>query len=102
MLFTDIPTYVRGSSIAPLRVQGDNTTASLQTIYFKLIVAPDCESKANSELCIDYGDNLVQMNVTEASSAFDGKMLVMGDTFEYDVGDVTIANVMLLGDSRRR
>lgn len=53
---TDIPTYIRGSSILPMGAQGTNTTISLRKIDFELIIAPGRYDKASGDFYIDDGD----------------------------------------------
>jgi len=97
--FTEIPVYIRGGFILPLRVSGANTTTALRKMDFELIVAPDRAGKARGELYLDDGDSLVQEATSEIRFWYDRKtrVLEMNGTFEYDSG-VMIRNVTILGE----
>ena len=97
--FTEIPVYIRGGSILPLRISGANTTTALRKLDFELLVAPDQEGKASGELYLDDGESLVQETTSEIEFWYDGKtkVLEMNGTFGYDTG-VKIGNVAILGE----
>jgi alpha-glucosidase len=96
--FTDIPVHVRGGSIVPLRVSGANTTTELRKKDFELLIAPDVYGFAKGELYIDDGESLVQEKESQIWFDFSQGILEMKGRFGYDVGDVKIVKVTVMGD----
>lgn len=96
--YTDIPVHIRGGSIIPLRLSSANTTAQLRTKDFELLVAPDANGYAEGELYLDDGESLVQNKTSEIRFTYGGDSLEMSGLFGYDMGDVKIAKVTILGD----
>lgn len=94
---TQIPVYIKGGSIIPLRSDGANTTAALRFLDFDLVVAPGLDGKAAGSLYLDDGVSIEQAATSVIQFAYDGTTLSMSGTFGYDVGEVQIANAILLG-----
>jgi alpha-glucosidase len=94
--FTQIPVYIKGGAIIPIRVDGANTTTALRALDFNLIVAPSVNGTASGQLYLDDGVSIEQAAVSEIVFAYDGSVLSMDGTFDYPAG-VQIANVILLG-----
>jgi alpha-glucosidase len=95
--FTSIPVYIKGGSIIPIRVDGANTTTELRQLDFNLIVAPGLDGTATGSLYLDDGVSIDQPSTSDIQFAYDGSRLSMSGTFRYDVGNVKIANAILLG-----
>lgn len=96
--YTDIPVHIRGGSIVPLRVSGAYTTAQIRTKDFELLIAPDANGYAEGELYLDDGESLVQNKTSEIRFTYDDDELEMSGLFGYDMGDVKIAKITILGD----
>ena len=94
--FTEIPLYIRGGTVLPLRVAGAMTTAALRQTDFEFVVAPGLTGKASGELYIDDGESITPSQSTKVSMTFaDGSLAVKG-TFGYPTG-VKVARVTFLG-----
>ncbi|KAL7266975.1 hypothetical protein RUND412_010457 [Rhizina undulata] len=81
---TDIPVFIKGGSIIPLRFESAMTTTELWTQPFVIVVAPGVVGEASGELYLDDGESLVQ----ESSSVV--KVVVAGEkrkevTVEWDL-----------------
>ena len=94
--YTQIPVYIKGGAVIPIRVDGANTTAALRMLDFNLLVAPGMDGKATGSLYLDDGVSIDQAATSNIAFAYDGSSLSMSGTFGYDSG-VSIANVVLLG-----
>ena len=92
-----IPVYIKGGSILPLRSDVANTTTALRELNFNLIVAPGVDGKASGSLYLDDGVSIDQPATSMIQFAYDGSTLSMSGTFGYDAGNVSIAEVVLLG-----
>ena len=95
--FTEIPVYVKGGSIIPIRVDGANTTAALRMLDFNLLVAPGLDGTASGSLYLDDGVSLSQGATSNIEFAYAGSTLTMTGSFGYDAGDVSIASIVLMG-----
>lgn len=95
--FTAIPVHIRGGSIIPLRVDGADTTAALRMLDFNVLVAPGMDGAAKGSLYLDDGESLVQRATSEIMFAYDGTSLSMTGSFGYDMGNVKVAKVTVLG-----
>ena len=93
---TQIPVYIKGGAILPLRSDGANTTAALRELDFNLVVAPGVDGSASGSLYLDDGVSITQAATSVIAFAYDGTTLSMSGTFGYDVGNVSIADVILL------
>jgi alpha-glucosidase len=80
----DIPVYIKGGSVVPMRVEAANTTAELKMKAFEVVVAPGSDDKAQGQLYLDDGESLdVEDNKSDLSFAWDGSKLVVDGTFGY-------------------
>ena len=93
---TQIPVYIKGGAVLPLRSDGANTTTALRELDFNLVVAPGVDGKAAGSLYLDDGVSISQAATSVIAFTYDGSTLSMSGTFGYDTGDVGIANVILL------
>ncbi|KIK51755.1 glycoside hydrolase family 31 protein [Collybiopsis luxurians FD-317 M1] len=95
--FTEIPVYIIGGSILPLRANGTMTTTELRQTDFELIVAPGSDGTASGQLYADDGVSLEQANgTTSVTFGYQGGTLSMNGTFGFDLG-VNVASVKILG-----
>ncbi|KAI5826310.1 glycoside hydrolase family 31 protein [Schizophyllum commune Tattone D] len=94
---TSIPVHIRGGSILPLRVKGAMTTAALRRTNFELVVAVGLDGTAEGSLYIDDGVSIEQQKTTEVTMKYDKGTLTVDGTFDYDVGDVKLERVRVLG-----
>lgn len=61
---TDMPLFIAGGNIVPLRIETEMTTTEVRMKDFELIIAPDLEGKASGMLYLDDGESLVQNGTT--------------------------------------
>ncbi|KAB5511529.1 glycosyl hydrolases family 31-domain-containing protein [Coniochaeta sp. 2T2.1] len=93
----DIPVYIRGGSVVPMRVDGANTTAELRKKNFELVVAPGSDGSARGQLYFDDGDSLeVGGNKSDLSFVWGSNKLVINGTFGYST-DVVLEKITVLG-----
>lgn len=95
---TDIPLYLRGGTVVPLRAASAMTTAALRQQDFALLVALGRDGAARGQLYLDDGVSLAQQPGATTLAQFsyaDGKLVATG-TFGYGTG-VVISNVTILG-----
>jgi alpha-glucosidase len=93
----DIPVYIKGGSVVPLRVEAANTTAELRTRNFEVVVAPGSDGKARGQLYFDDGESLdVGDNKSDLSFLWDGSKLQVNGTFGYQT-DVVLQKITVLG-----
>lgn len=94
--WTDIPVYIRGGSIVPLRSESANTTVTLREKNFDLIVASGQDGTANGVLYLDDGESI---NGDESLIKFewDGTTLHASGSFGYASG-LEVQKVVILGD----
>ena len=108
----DIPVYIRGGSILPLRISDSDfaglppsqgggqamTTKEVRNRNFELVVAPDADGKAKGRLYLDDGESLDSGGrESEIGFSWDGKRLEAKGMFGYDTG-VKVVRVVVLGD----
>lgn len=93
---TDIPLYLRGGVVVPLRAESAMTTAELREKDFDLLIVPGRDGTASGQLYIDDGVSLEQGGTTLAQFNYADGKLVVGGTFGYGTG-VVISNITLLG-----
>ncbi|KAJ4475469.1 glycoside hydrolase family 31 protein [Lentinula aciculospora] len=95
--FTEIPVYIVGGSILPLRVNGTMTTTELRQTDFEIVVAPGTEGNASGQLYVDDGVSLDQTNGTTALTfQYQNGTLNVNGTFGYDLG-VNVVGIKILG-----
>lgn len=93
---TDIPLYLRGGSIVPLRAESANTTTALREKDFVLLIALGRNGTASGRLYLDDGVSLEQNGTTLVEFSYaDGKLVAEG-SFGYGVG-VVVSSVTVLG-----
>lgn len=93
--WTDIPVYIRGGTVLPLRAESANTTASLREKNFHLIVAPGLVGTGEGLLYLDDGET-IDGESSEIAFQWDGSVLVVDGTFGYASG-LAVESVVVLG-----
>lgn len=92
---TDIPLYVRGGTVLPLRVESAMTTAALREKDFELLVAPGRDGTASGTLYVDDGVSLAQAATTFVRFSYaKGKLVVEG---EFGYAPLVVSKITLLG-----
>jgi alpha-glucosidase len=92
---TDIPLHVRGGVIIPMRVESANTTTTLRTKDFKLLVPVGTDGAASGELYLDEGDAIDQPNTSHINFRYNHGRLSMNGQFGYDP-QVKLREVVIL------
>ena len=93
---TDIPLFIKGGAILPLRVESTMTTTELRDKDFELIVALGANGKAQGQLYLDDGVSINQAAITLANFEYDRGTLSVTGTFGYQT-TAKIAKITLLG-----
>jgi len=94
---TDIPVYIRGGAVLPLRARWGMTTTELRKQDFELLIAPDREGKAVGELYIDDGESLEQDGVTNLDFSYENGTLTVAGACGYQT-DAKVVKVTVLGE----
>lgn len=95
---TDLPLYLRGGVIVPLRAASANTTTALRTQDFALLIALGRDGTAKGQLYLDDGVSLEQPGngTTLVQFSYANGTLVADGTFGYGPG-VVVTNFTILG-----
>ncbi|KAK0210069.1 alpha-glucosidase [Desarmillaria ectypa] len=94
--FTDIPVFIKGGSILPLRVQSTMTTTELREKDFEFVVAPHADGTAAGKLYLDDGKSIEQAATTEVTMSFANSKLNISGKYGYDT-NAKVARVRVLG-----
>jgi alpha-glucosidase len=78
---TNIPLHVRGGVILPMRVEGANTTTTLRTKDFTLLVPVGTDGTASGQLYLDEGDAIVQPSTSHITFKYQYGQLKMDRQF---------------------
>lgn len=97
--FDTLPLYYKGGSIIPQRISSANTTAQLRQQNFQIVIAPSATGEASGSLYLDDGDSIDQPSTSVINFTYQGGKFRMTGTFGYDVGDVVISQITLLGET---
>ena len=95
--YTDIPVYIRGGVVLPLRVSSATTTTALRKKDFELVVAPNRAGKASGSLYVDDGVSIQQEKTLEATYTYAGKSLKVVTQGSFNVGGLMYRAVKILG-----
>lgn len=100
--FDEIPLFVRGGSILPIRLAMEaQTTTEVRKRDFELLVVPGRDGTASGELYIDDGESLVQGSFTHVRFSYrNGKLKARGQ-FGYRTSVKVIAVKVLKRKSLR-
>jgi alpha-glucosidase len=101
--WTDIPVYIRGGSVIPLRAESANTTATLRKKNFEIIVAPGLDGNADGVLFLDDGESTIGGEAGESLLEFswNGDTLRVDGRFGY-TSDLAVQSVTVLGEGGNR
>nr|WGD08197.1 alpha-glucosidase precursor [Trichoderma koningiopsis] len=94
--YTDLPAYIRGGSIIPMRSDGANSTTALRQHDFNVVVAPGLDGKASGSLMLDDGES-IDGQASHINFSWDGKQFKATGQFGYQT-DLKIQTVTILGD----
>lgn len=94
--FTEIPVYIRGGKIVPLRVESAITTAELREKPFEIVVAVGKNGTASGSLYLDDGESLQQSATSFIQFNYQDGLLTANGTFDYQT-DLSITQVRFLG-----
>lgn len=92
---TDIPLYIRGGTIIPLRAESAMTTKELREKDFELLVAPGRDGTASGQLYIDDGVSLEQAATSLVTFSYANGTLIVDGSFDF--GPLVVSNITLLG-----
>ncbi|KAI5210959.1 glycoside hydrolase family 31 protein [Aureobasidium subglaciale EXF-2481] len=95
--FTDIPLYIRGGSIIPMRNASGYTTTDLRKQPFNIVIAPGRDGKASGSLYLDDGDSIKQNATSEITLEYENGVLSVSGCFDYQAEDNRVVQVTLLG-----
>ncbi|KAF4449003.1 glycoside hydrolase family 31 protein [Fusarium austroafricanum] len=94
--FDQIPVYIRGGSVLPLRSKAANTTTQLRNVDFTLVVAPDKKGKASGSLVLDDGESL-EGKSSDIKLEWRDNTLQVNGTFDYDT-NLKVEKVVILSE----
>lgn len=97
--FTTIPLHIRGGTIIPLRSQSANTTTAVRNNGFTVLVAPGRDGNAAGSLYLDDGVSLQQGATSDITFSYTNGTFSMSGDMGYDMGDVGIDSVVVLGQT---
>ncbi|KAI1762859.1 glycoside hydrolase family 31 protein [Hypoxylon sp. FL1150] len=95
--WTDLPLYLRGGVIVPLRAESAMTTTELRTKPFEILIPVGKDGKASGNLYLDDGVSLEQAGTSDVLFSYADGVLTVNGTFGYTAESPKIANVTLLG-----
>ncbi|GAP91178.2 putative glycoside hydrolase family 31 protein [Rosellinia necatrix] len=94
--WTDIPLFMRGGVIFPVRAESAMTTTELRTKPFEIIVAIGRNGKASGSLYVDDGISIKQRGTTNIKFTYTKGLLVVSGSFGY-TKDLRLSKVTFLG-----
>lgn len=100
--FTDIPLYIRGGSVIPMRNASGYTTTDVRKQPFNIIVAPNRDGKAAGSLYLDDGDSIQQNATSEIDFNYEEGILTVSGTFDYQVENNRVAFITVLGQQSHK
>jgi alpha-glucosidase len=98
--FTDIPLYIRGGSIIPMRNASGYTTTDVRKQPFNILIAPGRDGKASGSLYLDDGDSIKQEKTSEITFEYENGQLTVSGCFDYQAEDNRVVQVTLLGQKK--
>jgi alpha-glucosidase len=93
--FTQIPVYIKGGAVLPLRAKSTMTTSELRDTDFEFVVAPGTDGTASGQLYIDDGVSITPKTATEVTMKYALNTLVVAGQFGFSTG-VKTAGVRFL------
>ncbi|KAK4443111.1 putative glycoside hydrolase [Podospora aff. communis PSN243] len=97
---TDIPLYLRGGVIVPVRTQGAMTTDELRERDFELVVPVGKDGSARGRLYVDDGVSVVQKDVTDVEFKYSKGKLTAKGKFGFG-GKLKIKKITVLGKGKK-
>jgi alpha-glucosidase len=98
---TDIPLFLRGGVIIPVRTKSGMTTTEVREQNFELLVPLDSEGSATGELYLDDGISLQQKGTTLVTFKYKQGVLSARGEFGFKT-NVKITKVTVIGAGRKR
>jgi alpha-glucosidase len=95
----DIPLFLRGGVIVPLRVNSSMTTTELRRQDFELLVPLDRDGRASGTLYLDDGVSIVQPATSDISFTYENGVLTAEGDFGYET-EARISRITFLGLQR--
>ncbi|KAI1429190.1 glycoside hydrolase family 31 protein [Xylaria sp. FL1777] len=95
--WTDIPLFLRGGVIFPLRAEAAMTTKALRTKPFELVVAVGRHGTASGSLYVDDGVSIKQRATSNIHFAYANGVLLVSGSFGYTQERVRLSKVTFLG-----
>ncbi|KAI4860036.1 glycoside hydrolase family 31 protein [Hypoxylon rubiginosum] len=95
--WTDLPLYLRGGVVVPVRAESAATTTELRGKPFEILVPVGKDGTASGSLYLDDGVSLVQAGTSEIRFAYADGVLTVNGTFGYAAEGVRISKVTVLG-----
>ncbi|KAI1140562.1 glycoside hydrolase family 31 protein [Hypoxylon sp. FL0543] len=95
--WTDLPLYLRGGVVVPLRAESANTTTALRTKPFEILVPVGRDGKACGRLYLDDGVSVEQPATSDISFEYADGVLKIDGTFGYTADELKITRVTFLG-----
>ncbi|KAF2969592.1 hypothetical protein GQX73_g3965 [Xylaria multiplex] len=99
--WTDIPLFLRGGVVFPVRAESAMTTTELRTKPFELIVAIGRNGKASGSLYVDDGESIEQPATTDIKFTYAKGVLAVSGSFGY-TENVRLSKVTFLGLGKGR
>jgi alpha-glucosidase len=94
--WTDIPLFLRGGVIFPVRAESAMTTTEVRTKPFEIIVAVGRNGKASGSLYVDDGVSIKPQGTTNIKFAYSQGLLSVTGSFGY-IKDLRLSKVTFLG-----
>ncbi|KAI3326439.1 glycoside hydrolase family 31 protein [Xylariaceae sp. AK1471] len=94
--WTDIPLFMRGGVIFPVRAESAMTTTELRTKPFEIIVAVGRDGKASGSLYVDDGVSIKPQGTTNIKFTYAHGLLSVTGSFGY-TKDLRLSKVIFLG-----
>ncbi|KAI1362342.1 glycoside hydrolase family 31 protein [Xylaria arbuscula] len=95
--WTDIPLFLRGGVVFPVRAESALTTTELRTKPFELLVAIGRDGTASGSLYVDDGVSIEQEGTTDIKFKYAKGVLKISGSFKYTAEDLRVSKVTFLG-----
>ncbi|KAI1649132.1 glycoside hydrolase family 31 protein [Daldinia loculata] len=95
--WSDLPLFLRGGVIIPLRTESAMTTTEVRTKPFEIIVPVGKDGKASGRLYLDDGASIEQPTTSDILFEYADGVLTVNGTFGYKPDELRISKVTFLG-----
>ncbi|KAI1483008.1 glycoside hydrolase family 31 protein [Daldinia eschscholtzii] len=95
--WTDLPLYLRGGVIIPLRAESGMTTTEVRSKPFEILVPVGKDGKASGRLYVDDGVSVEQPATSDILFEYADGVLSINGTFGYKAEELRISKVTFLG-----